>query len=100
MKIFVRFHEIEFEIELPQQLRGKFIGRVLYEDKCTQTASLLFLIMYILCIKFSAIPSARNRDQLIRKTLKKTVTTAPPFERFSLNHNCVNLCYDITKYKI
>ena len=105
---FVRFHAIESEIELAQEFFFKKglaapygnLGTYSSVAICTQIASLLFLLIYILHIKFCPISSARNRDQRILKIL----------ERVRLQHHLVsyffqklldaNLHLDIIKYKI
>ena len=71
MQNFVQFHAIESEIELAKQFRKKRNSSAPYRDKCSQIASLLFLMMYILRINFCELSFTRNRDQRIPKIPEK-----------------------------
>ena len=71
MQDFVWFHATESEIELPEEFWGKCNSSATYRAIYTQIASLLFLMISILYIKFCAISSTGNRDQLIPKIPEK-----------------------------
>ena len=71
MQNFVRFHAIESERALSQKFWEKRITKAPCKDICTQIASLLFLMLYILNINLCAMSSTRNRDQRILKIPEK-----------------------------
>ena len=71
MQDFVWFHTIESEIGLSLKFWGKWNSSAPYLVTCTQIASLLFLLIYIVHVSFCAISSTRNRKQLILKILEK-----------------------------
>ena len=60
MQNFALFHAIESKIELSQEFWEKLNKRALHRDICTQIASLLFLMTYILYINFCAVLSIGN----------------------------------------
>ena len=67
----IRFHAVESKIELTQIFCEKRNRRATYRAVCTQITSLLFPIIYILCIKFCAILSIDTEisvSQKFRKT--------------------------------
>ena len=68
---FVRFHAVKSKIELPQEFWEKKNSRAPYWARYTQIASLLFLMIYILCINFCSFSLIRNRDQCIPKISEK-----------------------------
>ena len=71
MQNFVRFHAIEYDIELSYKNLGKRNSSAPYTAIYTQIGSLLFLMIYNLHIIFGAIPFIRNRDRLIPKIPEK-----------------------------
>ena len=99
---FVRFHEIESEIELPQQFcKKKRNSSAPYLAICTQIASLIFLMTYILYINFCPIPFTRNRDQRIQKISEKVkiqrhLLSDPHQQLIGTNLHLVNIKYKIS----
>ena len=100
MQNFVRFHAIEFKIELSQKLWEKRNNSAPYWAICTHIVSLLFLIIHILCINFCEISSSRNRDERIPKISEKVKLQHHLLSNFHQKLTDVNLCLDNPKYKI
>ena len=81
------------------RVREKIIIRILekyssarYRAICTQIASLLFLMVYNLCIKFCAFSFRRNRDQRIPKILQKVLLQRNLSRNFHQKLMDINLC--------
>ena len=101
MQIFVRLYAIESIIELSKEFWKKCNSSASCRDICTQIASLLFLMIYILCVNFCAISLTRNRDELIPKIPEKVLLQLHLLNDFHLKLLEINLLYqDITKCNI
>ena len=75
---FIRFHTIESEIDLSQEFWGKRKSSSPDWVICTQIASLLFLIVYILHVNFCPIYPLETEN-----FGKSEITALPPVVRFS-----------------
>ena len=74
----------KFRMITCNRIRDRTITRILqkteYRDIYTQIASMLFLMIYIMYLKFCAISST---EISLSQKFRKSVTTVPPVERFS-----------------
>ena len=80
---FVWFHAVESKIELTYEFWEKWSSSAPYWVICTQIALLLFLLIYILHIKFCANSSTRNRGQRIPQICKKCNYSAASWAIFT-----------------
>ena len=71
MQNSVRFHAIEYDAGLSQEFEEKRNSSAPCRAINTYIASLLFLIIHMLHIKFCAISTNRKQDKLIPKILEK-----------------------------
>ena len=84
---------MEYEMELSQEFWLKWNSIALYWATCTQIASILFLMINIVCISFCEIivlwnfknRFTRNRDHLIPKILEKVRPHATFWAIFTKN---------------
>ena len=99
MQNFVQFHAIESNIELSQKFWEKLNTSAPYWAIYIQIASLLFLLIYILCINFCSISSSRNQDQRIPKISENVKLPRHLLSDFHQKLIVINLCLDNTTYK-
>ena len=80
---------IKTDIKLSQEFGEKWISSA---PTCTQFASLLFLMIYILRINFCVVSSTRNQDLLVPKLPEKVLLQRYSLRDFHQKLIDINLC--------